>query len=86
MNVYFVIVFIEVIVGEDFLLSLAGSVLKLSSPTRGNFVLLSSLSAHISAQDMLQLAPNLPQELMKAMGHQSLACKVSWLLAMIVSR
>lgn len=69
---------IEAVVGEDFLLSFAGSVLKLSSPCRGKYVLLSSLSAHLAVRDMLELAPNLPQQLMETMGHQSLACKVRW--------
>ena len=75
---------IEAIVGDDFLLSLTGSVLKLSSPSRGKYVLLSSLSPHILVEDILEIAPNLPQELMKTMGHQSLACKVRWECAVLL--
>ena len=67
---------LEAVAGEDFLLSLATSILKLHSPTKGKFLLLSSLSSHVLVQHMLKTAATLPQELLTTMGQQSLACKV----------
>ena len=62
---------------EDYLLTLANSLLSLESPTRGKFILLSSLSRHLSTHKFLKASPQLPSELMSVMGHQALACHVS---------
>ena len=61
---------------EDYLLTLAESLLSLESPTRGKFILLSSLSRHLSSHKFLKASPQLPSELMSVMGQQALACHV----------
>ena len=55
---------------------LAKDLLSLESPTRGKFILLSSLSQHLPANKFLQASPQLPIELLSVMGHQALACHV----------
>ena len=62
---------------EDYLMTLAKDLLSLESPTRGKFILLSSLSQHLSADKFLLASPQLPVELLSVMGHQALACHVS---------
>lgn len=57
-------------------MTLAKDLLSLESPTRGKFILLSSLSQHLSAKKFLQASPQLPLELLSVMGHQALACHV----------
>ena len=62
---------------EDYLMTLAKDLLSLESPTRGKFILLSSLSQHLPADKFLLASPQLPVELLSVMGHQALACHVS---------
>ena len=61
---------------EDYLMTLAKDLLSLESPTRGKFILLSSLSQHLPADKFLLASPQLPLELLSVMGHQALACHV----------
>ena len=61
---------------SPFLLSLVDSLLALSSPTRGKYQLLSTLSHHIPVTILLLTAPTFPTELLGVMGHQALACHV----------
>ncbi len=61
---------------EDYLMTLAKDLLSLESPTRGKFILLSSLSQHLPADKFLLVSPQLPVELLSVMGHQALACHV----------
>ena len=61
---------------SPFLLSLTGSLLSLSSPTRGKYQLLSTLSHHLPVTTLLLTSPTLPTELLSVMGRQALACHV----------
>ena len=61
---------------EDYLFALAKNLLSLESPTRGKFILLSTLSQHLPTHQFLKAAPQLPSELLSVMGHQALACHV----------
>lgn len=65
---------------EDYLVTLAKNLLSLESPTRGKFILLSSLSHYLPTDKFLQASPQLPVELLSVMGHQALACHVRNLL------
>ena len=64
----------------DFLQSLAKTLLSLETPTRGKYILLTSLTQHVPVGTILETSPDLPQELLRAMGHQVLACHVSWII------
>ena len=59
------------------LIQLAEQLLSLDSPSRGQFVLLSSLTHHLSTAQLVASHPNLPTNLLAVMGHQALACHVS---------
>ena len=61
---------------SPFLLSLTGSLLSLSSPTRGKYQLLSTLSHHLPVTTLLLTSPTLLSELLSVMGRQALACHV----------
>ena len=65
---------------SPFLLSLTDSLLSLSSPTRGKYQLLSTMSHHLPITTLLSTAPTLPTELLSVMGHQALACHVRMLI------
>jgi hypothetical protein len=69
---------------SPFLLSLVDSLLALSSPTRGKYQLLSTLSQHIPVTTLLLTAPTLPTELLGVMGHQALACHAGELWSRLV--
>lgn len=62
---------------EDYLFSMVEILLALKTPTRGKFLLLSSLSQYVTVEQILQADPRLPEEIMAVMGHQALACHVS---------
>lgn len=62
---------------NEHLLALAKLLLSLESPTRGKFILLSSLSQHLAVGELVSTFPHLPGDLLSVMGHQSLACHVS---------
>ena len=62
---------------EDFLFSLVETLLALETPTRGKFILLSSLSQYVKVDRILQARAGLPEEILAVMGHQALACHVS---------
>lgn len=67
---------------SPFLLSLADSLLSLSSPTRGKYQLLSTLTHHLPVTTLLHAAPTLPTELLSVMGHQALACHVRFTVSL----
>lgn len=69
--------FIMFLGSEDYLFSLVEVLLALKTPTRGKFILLSSLSQYVAVEQILQADPGLPEEIMTVMGHQALACHVS---------
>ena len=60
-----------------FLQSLAKTLLSLEMPTRGKYTLLTLLTQHVPVDTILETSPDLPQELLRAMGHQVLASHVS---------
>ena len=63
-----------------FLQSLAKTLLSLETPTRGKYILLTLLTQHVPVGTILETSPDLPQELLRAMGHQVLACHVSLIM------
>ena len=69
--------FITSLGSENYLFSLVEVLLALKTPTRGKFILLSSLSQYVAVEQILQADPGLPEEIMTVMGHQALACHVS---------
>ena len=69
--------FIMFLGSEVYLFSLVEVLLALKTPTRGKFILLSSLSQYVAVEQILQADPGLPEEIMTVMGHQALACHVS---------
>ena len=66
-----------------FLLTLTDSLLSLSSPTRGKYQLLTTLSHHLPVTTLLHTAPSLPTELLSVMGRQALACHVRFMYALL---
>ena len=69
----------------DFLQSLAKTLLSLETPTRGKYILLTLLAQHVPVSAILDTSPDLPQELLRAMGHQVLACHVSLIMDSVSS-
>ena len=67
----------------DFLQSLAKTLLSLETPTRGKYILLTLLTQHVPVGTILETSPDLPQELLRAMGHQVLACHVSLIMCSV---
>ena len=66
-----------------FLQSLAKTLLSLETPTRGKYLLLTLLTQHVPVGSILETSPDLPQELLKAMGHQVLASHVSLIMCSV---
>ena len=61
---------------EDSFLSLFNSLAIPVPPTRGKFNFQSILVQEVSVSRVLACNPNLPDDLLKMMGHQALACHV----------
>ena len=50
---------------------------------KGKYILLTLLTQHVPVGSILETSPDLPQELLRAMGHQVLACHVSLIMCSV---